>query len=70
MSTDNDGAEFEAKIKNVVLGGFLNMGLAIGMEQGFFKALDKLDKPVTAAELAAETGCKERYDRVLQYFVS
>ena len=52
---------FQTTIQQHVFGGFVTLGLALGSQLGLFDELIKNNAPMTAAKLAEETGCKERY---------
>ncbi|CAJ0590204.1 unnamed protein product [Cylicocyclus nassatus] len=59
-----DRTDFQKRLMQIGVDGMLSASIALGHRLGLFKALAKIsseEKPATAAQVAQESGCKERY---------
>ncbi|ETN79824.1 methyltransferase domain protein [Necator americanus] len=57
-------SEFQKRMMEIGVKGILSASISLGHSLGLFQALAKVgseEHPATAAEVAAESGCKERY---------
>jgi SAM-dependent methyltransferase len=61
MSTTDDASAFSRRIVQILNDGALNLALGIGYRLGLFEALDTLDAPCPAGEIAATAKLDERY---------
>jgi ubiquinone/menaquinone biosynthesis C-methylase UbiE len=61
--TDDANDRFARRMADILNHGALNLAMAIGYRTRLFDVMDRLDKPRTAAEIAAAAGLDARYVR-------
>ena len=64
MSVDNgdEVQQLSRQLADTLGSGLTALAITIGVDLGLFEKMASYDRPQTSAQIAVDTGCKERLD--------